>query len=190
MNANKITAAEALEKLKEGNKKYIDAEVPCGNISPVIRRQTCENGQTPYAVIISCSDSRVIPENIFSAGIGELFVIRVAGNVIDKQQLGSIEYAATHLGSPLVLVLGHDHCGAVNAAIHPGESRFIKYITDEIRSAIGTETDDLKACCLNIQHAVHVIEDSIDIQTMQQKFGLQVCGAVYHIESGEVEFLP
>lgn len=190
MNANKITAAEALEKLKEGNKKYIDAEVPCGNISPVIRRQTCENGQTPYAVIISCSDSRVIPENIFSAGIGELFVIRVAGNVIDKQQLGSIEYAAEHLGSPLVLVLGHDHCGAINAAIHSDESRFIKYITDEIRSAIGTETDDLKACCLNIQHAVHVIEDSIDIQTMQQKFGLQVCGAVYHIKSGEVEFLP
>ncbi len=189
MNTGKITASEALEKLKEGNQKYINAEAPCGNISPAIRIQTCENGQNPYAIIVSCSDSRVIPESIFSAGIGELFVIRIAGNVIDKHQLGSIEYAVEHLGTPLIVVLGHDRCGAVNAAITSGASRYIKYITDEIRSAIGTETNDFKACCLNIQHAVHVIENSIDIQKMQQDFGLQVCGAVYHLKSGEVEFL-
>ncbi|MCH5259096.1 MAG: carbonic anhydrase, partial [Lachnospiraceae bacterium] len=126
-------------------------------------------------------DSRVIPESIFNAGIGELFVIRVAGNVIDNHQLGSIEYAAEHLGSPLVVVMGHNHCGAVGAAIGGGAENFINYITDEIKKAIGEEKDDYKACCLNVKHSVQVIEESLKVQ--------KVCGAVYHLEDGKVEFL-
>ena len=94
---------------------------------------TWTKGQSPYAIIVTCSDSRVIPENIFSAGIGELFVIRLAGNIIDDHQLGSIEYAAGHLGCRLVVVLGHTHCGAVDAAINSEPAGYIRCITDEIK---------------------------------------------------------
>lgn len=178
-----IPANEALEKLLAGNCAYRDATVNTGDISPRIREKTCREGQTPYAVIISCSDSRVIPENIFMAGIGELFVIRVAGNVMDDHQLGSVEYAVTHLGCKLVLVLGHTHCGAVDAAMHHEPDGYIKFITDEIRLAIADETDALKACCLNVERSVSVIRDRLEGQDFS------VRGAVYHIDSGRVELL-
>ena len=184
-----MAVAEALRKLKEGNERYLAAETGCGNISPAVRRDTCENGQHPYAIIITCSDSRVIPESIFSAGIGELFVIRVAGNVIDDHQLGSIEYAAEHLGCRLVVVMGHTHCGAIGAAIHHDPSGYIKYITDEIKEAIGEETDDYRACCLNVEHSMELIRENLDIRAMEKENGLRVMGAVYHIEDGRVEFL-
>ena len=93
-----------------------------------LRKFTYEHGQHPHAIIVTCSDSRVIPETIFSAGLGELFVIRVAGNVIDDHQLGSIEYAAGHLGSPVVVVLGHTHCGAVDAAINSDPEGYIRCV--------------------------------------------------------------
>ena len=182
------TAKEALQRLQDGNARYRTAEKNEGNISPAIRKDTCENGQKPYAIVVTCADSRVIPESIFSAGIGELFVIRVAGNVIDKHQLGSIEYAAAHLGSPLVVVMGHNHCGAVGAAIGGGAENFINYITDEIKKAIGEEKDDYKACCLNVKHSVQVIKESLKVQD-DDEHSLQVCGAVYHLEDGKVEFL-
>lgn len=179
-----VTAAQALEKLKEGNQRYLEAKTNPGDISPDLRKQTCDEGQFPYAVVITCSDSRVIPEAIFTAGIGELFTIRVAGNVMDHHQLGSVEYATEHLGSPLVVVLGHDHCGAVGAALHDEPGGQIKYITDEIRKAIGDEKDELRASCLNVKRSVSVIKESLDLEE-----GTEVCGAIYHIENGEVEFL-
>lgn len=179
-----VTAAQALEKLKAGNQRYLEARTNPGDISPDLRKQTCDEGQFPYAVVITCSDSRVIPEAVFTAGIGELFTIRVAGNVMDHHQLGSVEYATEHLGSPLVVVLGHDHCGAVGAALHDEPGGQIKYITDEIRKAIGDEKDELRASCLNVKRSVSVIKESLDIEE-----GVEVCGAIYHIESGEVEFL-
>ena len=182
------TADEALQKLKDGNKHYLDAEKNEGNISKALRLKTCNEGQFPYAIVITCSDSRVIPESIFSAGIGELFVIRVAGNVIDNHQLGSIEYAADHLGSRLIVVMGHDHCGAVGAAIDSNPEGYIKTITDEIKKAIGDEKDGDKACCLNVKNSVRVIEESLKINEKAGE-GLKVCGAVYHIEDGRVEFL-
>lgn len=184
-----FTADEALERLKAGNERYLGAAVNPGDISPALREKTCAEGQTPYAVVISCSDSRVIPESIFSAGIGELFVIRVAGNVIDNHQLGSIEYAAEHLGCPLVLVMGHNHCGAVDAAINHNPEGRIKFITDEIRAAIGGETEPFAASCLNVLHSVKVIRESIEAHHREKIRGLRVCGAVYHIEDGRVEFL-
>lgn len=179
-----VPAQEALQRLQQGNKKYMDASVGSGDISPKIRKDTCENGQYPYAIVITCSDSRVIPESIFSAGIGELFVIRVAGNVMSDHQLGSVEYAAEHLGCKLAVVLGHTHCGAVGAAIGGGVESFIKSITDDIKAAIGEEKDDYKACCLNVQNSVNKIESSLEIPG-----GLKTVGAVYHIEDGHVEFL-
>lgn len=186
MHKENLSATEALEKLKEGNQRYLTASANPGNISPQIRKDTCENGQSPYATVITCSDSRVIPESIFSAGIGELFVIRVAGNVMDKHQLGSVEYAADHLGTNLVVVLGHDHCGAVGAALSSDPEGYVKFITDEIRKAIGEEKDPLRASCLNVERSVSVIKESLGVP---EDGPLKVCGAVYHIASGEVEFL-
>ena len=168
---------------------YKHAENGSGDISRRIRLFTWTKGQSPYAIIVTCSDSRVIPENIFSAGIGELFVIRLAGNIIDDHQLGSIEYAAGHLGCRLVVVLGHTHCGAVDAAINQEPSGYIRYITDEIKKAIGDETDPYKASCLNVRHSVQEIEKSLCIHNIEEETGLRVVGAMYHIEDGSVEFL-
>ena len=188
MNSNALTARDALERLKAGNAEYIGAMTNTGDISPQIREKTYKDGQYPYAVIISCSDSRVVPENIFMAGIGELFVIRVAGNVMDNHQLGSVEYAVSHLGCKLIVVLGHTHCGAVDAAINHDPEGYIKFTTDEIRRAVGDEKDDYKACRLNVAQSVGIIEDSLDIRR-EEEHGLRVLGAVYRIETGAVEFL-
>lgn len=183
-----MTAQEALTKLMDGNKIYQGADTSGGDISLAGRLRTCREGQAPYAIIIACSDSRVIPESIFNAGIGELFVIRVAGNVIDNHQLGSIEYAAEHLGCKLIMVLGHNHCGAVDAAINHDPDGYIKFITDEIRMAIGGERDDYAACCLNVKHSIEMIESSIEIR-QEETHGLKVIGALYHLEDGSVELL-
>lgn len=184
---NNISAAQALEKLKKGNRIYLENEEKSADVSLLKRKQTAEHGQQPYAVIISCSDSRVIPESIFHAGIGELFDIRVAGNVMDDHQLGSVEYAASHLGVKLIVVLGHDHCGAVDAAINHDPEGYIKFITDEIKLAIGDEKDPYKACCLNVKRSIEIIENSFEIHK-EEEHGLRVVGAVYHIADGSVSF--
>ena len=183
-----ISANEAINRLKEGNKKYLTEKTGSGDISPAVRLRTFQNGQQPYAIVIACSDSRVIPESIFCAGIGELFTIRLAGNVIDDHQLGSIEYAVEHLGTNLVVVLGHTGCGAVDAAIHHEPSGFIKYITDEIRLAIGDETDPYRASCLNVEHSVKQISHALDIDHLRHGKDPAVIGAMYHIDDGHVEF--
>lgn len=182
MQEKHISASGALERLKEGNKAYINSVKGVGDISPERRRYTSEHGQNPYAVIVSCSDSRVIPESIFSAGIGELFVIRVAGNVIDNIQLGSIEYATEHLCCKLVIVLGHTGCGAVSAAVKRNDG-YVKFITDEIKHAVGDETDEVAASILNVKHSVSKIENLLN-----KDDGAVVAGALYHTESGIVDF--
>ena len=182
MESYTYTAEEAKRMLIEGNLKYVSERAVSFDASEEVLKASCQ-GQKPYAVIIACSDSRVVPEAIFSAGIGDLFVIRVAGNVIDSHQLGSIEYAAEHLGTGLIVVLGHDHCGAVDSALHHQNGGYIKYITDEILKAVGSEKDETEACRLNVKHSCEVIESSLKID------GLKVVGAVYHLEDGRVEFL-
>lgn len=183
-----ISADDALAMLQHGNEQYLRSKTGSGDISPEKRLDTCVNGQQPYAVIITCSDSRVIPESVFSAGIGELFVIRVAGNVMDDHQLGSVEYAASHLGVKLIVVMGHNHCGAVDAAIHHDPDGYIKFITDEIRLAIGDETDEEAACRLNVRRSISVIENSFAIH-QEEEHGLKVVGALYHLETGQVAFM-
>lgn len=112
-----ITADEALKKLLEGNERYVNQQMTASSFCDTRIRDKLAKGQNPYAVILSCSDSRVPPELVFDKGLGELFVVRVAGNVPDPIVLGSIEYAVEHLGSPLIMVLGHERCGAVTAAV-------------------------------------------------------------------------
>ena len=188
-NMDNLTADEALARLREGNARYLAAEQGIGNVSLELRRETFDHGQRPYAIVLACSDSRVIPEAIFSAGIGELFVIRVAGNVVDNHQLGSIEYAEDHLGCNLVVVLGHTACGAVDAAMHHEPYGTVKFITDEIADAIGDEQDEAAACLANVAHSVRRIEESRKVRADEAKHGLRVIGALYHTDSGKVEFL-
>lgn len=184
-----LTAAQAREKLIEGNRRYVESEAAQGDISSATRRDTAENGQHPYAIVITCSDSRVIPEYIFSAGIGELFVIRIVGNVLDRHQLGSIEYAAEHLGVKLILMLGHTRCGAIDSVIERQSGGRIDYILNDIASAIGDEKNEFEATCMNVRHGVERIRHEFEIHPIEDERGLEVAGAIYHIEDGRVEFL-
>ena len=187
--ANNLSADETIERLRQGNARYLTATHAEGDVSPALRQTTFAQGQQPYAIVLACSDSRVIPEAVFSAGIGELFVIRVAGNVVDNHQLGSIEYAEDHLGCNLVVVLGHTGCGAVDAAMHHEPYGTVKFITDEIAEAIGSERDEASACLANVAHSVKRIEESRKVRADEGEHGLRVVGALYHTGTGEVEFL-
>ena len=131
----------------------------------------------------------MIPEAIFSAGIGELFVIRVAGNVLDNHQLGSIEYAASHLDANVIVMLGHTRCGAVSATIKGSTEGYIRYITDDIREAIGAEKNDYKATVLNVKHGVNVIRQAFREHPEIQSDGLDIVGAVYNVDTGKVDWL-
>ena len=185
-NINVTDCKTALARLMDGNEEYINSKTGRGNISEEIRALTHIYGQKPYAVVITCSDSRVIPEKIFMVGIGEIFTIRVAGNVIGNFELGSIEYAAEHLGVKLILVMGHTRCGAVEAAIKGTGAGFIRYITDEIKQVIGDNTDPLVCERLNIEHSIEQIKKSPLIQRMIRDEGLKIIGGNYHTRSGEV----
>ena len=177
-----ITANEALERLIRGNKAYLETGAATGDFSERTRKITAP-GQRPYAVIIACADSRVVPEAIFSAGIGELFVIREAGNVIGHHEFGSIEYAISHLGCELVVVLGHTHCGAIHAAIADHSEGHTSYLIDKIQEAIGDETDHRVAAKLNALAGV------ARIQTVLSLLDFKAVAAVYDIETGEVEWV-
>lgn len=178
---------EALQRLMDGNKKYVESDHYEHDVSSSIRSDLWKNGQSPYACVIACADSRVVPESIFSVGLGELFVIRVAGNVIGDFELGSIEYAVNHLGTPLVLVLGHTNCGAVTAAINHNSESHIEEITREILSVIGDEKDDYKASKINTLHSVDRIQkEGSFADTVKEN--VSVLGAMYHLDSGKVEF--
>ena len=167
--------------LEQGNRYYADT------CDKNILTDTADKGQRPVAIVVCCSDSRVIPEKIFSAEIGDLFVIRVAGNVLDNHQLGSIEYAAGHLGCEHIIVLGHTGCGAVAAALSGETDGFIRYVTDDILIAIGNERDPYKACCLNVEHAVDRIQR--EFAEHPEVGDAVVEGAVYDIRTGKVKWL-
>ena len=178
MKAEKKVAIR--EQLFAGNERF-------RSLDPARRIDTADNGQHPYAIVVCCSDSRVIPEKIFSAGLGELFVIRVAGNVLDKHQFGSIEYAAAHLHCPHILVLGHTGCGAVTAALSGGGEGFIQYITDDILEAVGKERDPDAACRLNALHAADMLRR--EFEEHPEIKDVHIEAAVYDIRSGAVEWL-
>ncbi len=191
-NATGINASQALEKLKAGNALFVAGDYDQGDVSRAVRAHSVEHGQVPYAIVVTCSDSRIVPDVVFSAGIGDLFVIRVAGNVIDDHQLGSIEYACGHLDTKLVVVMGHDHCGAVEAALHEDEhddpEGFIGFIVEEIKKAIGRETDPLQASRLNVEYAVGLINKAL-VNEQNIPDDVRVVGALYYLATGEVVFL-
>jgi carbonic anhydrase len=180
---------EVIERLIKGNEQYLKNRYNLGDTSAEIRKKTAEEGQHPYAIVIACSDSRVIPEAIFSANLGDLFVIRIAGNVLDNHQLGSIEYAASHLDANVIVMLGHTRCGAVAAAIKGVNEGFIKYITDDISKTIGAETDDYKATTLNVKHGVSRIRQAFKEHPEIVSDELEIVGAVYNLDTGKVDWV-
>lgn len=186
---NNISALEAKERLVEGNRHYLTAHQNPGDISPEIRRHTFEEGQHPYAIVVCCSDSRVVPEDIFMTGIGEIFTIRVAGNIISKSQMGSIEYAADHLGCHLVLIMGHTACGAVDSAINSEPEGFTKFLTDEVKRMIGSEKDPYKASCINAKAGAKLVDLYLKPKERPEGMELVVLPCIYHTDSGEVEFI-
>lgn len=194
------TPAEALSRLKEGNRRFVeDAEACASNL--VAARGELTGGQHPWATILTCSDSRVSPELVFGGStLGELFVIRNAGNVLDTGALGTIEYGTEHLKSPLVVVMGHSKCGAVTAACDevtkgavPGGSigKMVQPILPVVLSAkdkgegLVAETVRLNA----ISGARRIADESHIVSELVTSGAVRVVAAVYDIASGEVEFI-
>ncbi|EWM29063.1 carbonic anhydrase [Nannochloropsis gaditana] len=195
------TAAEALELLKAGNAAFLRDEVPAKQCSD--RHIGLHFAQKPHAIIIACSDSRVPPEMIFNCAFGELFVIRLAGNTIDALARASLLYAVQHLHSPLVVVLGHEKCGAVTAALQPPEAlaeapRDIKTLVKKIQSGIecallepGLEdVDDERLLCAivcNVHSVARTLSEHPDIRPFIEQKALSVVGA-YYAFNGVVSF--
>lgn len=183
-----VSAEKALAWLIEGNNDYINAKNHHSDISSEKRMHLHHHGQNPFAVIITCSDSRVIPESIFLKGIGDLFVIRLAGNVVGDFALGSIEYAIEHLDCKLVMVMGHTKCGAIHASIEGNHDDYIGMITDEIKKAIGSVSNNLAATKINVLNTIKKIRSSRIVEACESK-GLEIVGSIYHTISGKVEIL-
>lgn len=183
-----ISAREAKELLTKGDETFIGATANPGDISLQRREDTAAHGQHPYAVVVACSDSRAIPEAVFSCGIGEIFVIRNVGNIVGPQELGCIEYATKHLGCRLVVIMGHTNCGAINTALSGGADGNTSLLVDKVKSAIGDEKDEIKACLLNIKAGVDTVLNDPYLSD-EFKNGLEVVGALHHIDDGRVEFI-
>jgi carbonic anhydrase len=155
--------------------------------------ELAENGQKPFALILCCSDSRVPPEILFDQGLGDLFVIRTAGNVLDEIGMGTVEYGAAHLHIPLIVVLGHEQCGAVHATLSGEEAHgCLKAVIEKIRPAMRQTadcTDAYEACTdANIQNTLEEIRENSVIEKLLSAGTLEVIGAKYQMRSGAVDF--
>lgn len=199
------TAPEAIERLKEGNRRFVSGRRRRGAVSPN-RRMRLTDGQSPFAAILGCSDSRVPAELVFDQGLGDLFVVRVAGNVAAPSQVGSVEFAAGQFGIELVVVLGHTRCGAIEATLkeldHPAGDpsanlgAVLNRIRPAVRSLPGTASDAdhdtlvRQAVRANVLAQVAVLAQGSEILGQRIEAGrLTVVGAEYDLVTGEVEFL-
>lgn len=179
-----------LDRLIQGNTNFKEIPVNPAALTQELRENTAEQGQSPLAVVLCCSDSRVPPEHIFHTGIGELFVVRNAGNLIGPFALGSVEYAVEHLGTPLVLLMGHTNCGAVGAALTPAqESGGLADILAEIRAAIGPELEPRAAERKNALHSLATLGRSPILQSLHRQGKVEFAAAIYDIRTGHVDFL-
>ncbi len=194
------SAQEALDRLKEGNKRFVAGLARFPTLQKEVLAELAK-GQQPYATILGCSDSRVPPELVFDAGFGELFVIRVACNVLGPSILGTLQYAAAHLKTPLFVVLGHEGCGAVKAAISAKfegarhKSR-IEILLENILPALDglDENQPLDALVskgveANVRHTIRELMESPEVKANLPGSNIILVGAVYDLESGLVRFL-
>jgi carbonic anhydrase len=198
-----IAALEALQRLREGNQRFASGSGSVDGLSSRARRAELVAGQEPLAIVLGCSDSRVPAEIVFDQGLGDLFVIRVAGNVVAPSQIGSVEFAAERFGTRLVVVLGHSQCGAVLATLeallrpNEGKSRNLRSIVDRIRPAVegllATELrNDLNkllgaASRANVRVATNQLRHGSEVlERLIAEDGLLIVGAEYSLESGLV----
>lgn len=189
-----VSIAKAL--LKQGNAEYL-----ANDKDKELRKDLVVNGQHPYAIVITCADSRAVPEIAFNAKFGDIFTIRNAGNVISDFELGSVEYGAEHLGATLVVVMGHTNCGAVTTACSEGEGigerTYIDTIVDDIKPSVekakknGSTKETLLAdsIVLNVENSINKLKTSHVLQHLAKEGKLEIVGAIYDIESGKVTFL-
>lgn len=184
-----VSARAAISRLKRGNLDYLASRKDDRNISNARIRELFEGGQQPYAVVITCSDSRVVPEHIFMAGLGELFVIRVAGNIVGEVELASAIYACDHLHTKLLLVLGHTHCGAIESAMAGENHGPVAAITSHIAEIIADERDPYVVSVLNARAAIAELAANAELAALVEREGLEIHGAIYHTHSGVVDFL-
>lgn len=194
-HAVSVDADEALKRLLEGNKRYAAGKTKGPNRTAA-RRAELARAQHPIAVVVSCSDSRVPPELLFDQGFGDVFVVRTAGNIVDSIALGSIEYAVDHLGTKLILVLGHERCGAVTAAMQGGDAPGnIKSVVDAIKPAVDkgkarhTGHGEVLDTCIrsNVKQVAEKIRTTAPILSEAVEDGMvKVVGAYYDLDSGMV----
>lgn len=187
---------EAMKRLMDGNKRYV-ADNGTGPHRGQKWRAEVAKGQNPFAVIVGCSDSRVPPELLFDQGFGDLFVVRTAGNVVDSVALGSIEYAVEHLGTKLIVVLGHERCGAVSAAVAGGEAPAnVKSIVDAIQPAVekakvkGHGSHGCDLVCSSVKSNVKLVAEKMRtspiLKELMEDGMLNVVGAYYDLDDGAV----
>jgi carbonic anhydrase len=200
-----ISADAALVRLREGNRRFVANESTASPLLTPSQRLALTNGQAPFAIVLGCSDSRVPAELVFDQGFGDLFVIRVAGNIVAPSQVGSVEFAAARFGTRLVVVMGHSQCGAVTAAVEEvlgratSESRNLRSIVNRVRPSVqavvsgGSDrsVDALVADAVraNVRASVdHLRHGSALLEGLIQRDGLRVVGAEYSLESSVVTF--
>ena len=185
-----IAAKEALDKIKVGNEQYVEDKEHVGTDKKI--RESLIAGQDPYAIVLSCADSRVVPESIFDANAGELFVLRVAGNIANTSTIASIEYAVAHLGTKLIIVLGHESCGAVTAALAGGDNGYnlnhlCSHIVPAIAASESSEVNDVvrmnaKLTCKDLVSRSEIIANAVNN-------GLEIVPAFYNLSNGKVDIL-
>jgi carbonic anhydrase len=200
-----ITALEALQRLREGNRRFVSENRNGDARATETRRRELADRQAPFAIVLGCSDSRVPAEIIFDQGLGDLFVIRVAGNIVAPSQVDSVEFAAARFGTRLVVVLGHSSCGAILATLEElerpaqAQSRSLRSIVDRVRPSVETlmATElrhqpqalvhhavraNIRVSASQLRHGSELLEDLIEHE------GLMVVGAEYSLETGLVDF--
>jgi carbonic anhydrase len=200
-NESNFTADEALQRLIDGNERFLQGNA---RLHGLMMRETLAElaqGQHPFATILGCSDSRVPPELIFDAGLGELFIVRVAGNVLSPEVAGSLQYAGAHLKTPLMVVLGHEGCGAIQAALetmHKGVRQHsrIQLLMDRILPTLAGLDRDLPPSALltqavekNVRWTLCAIIESPEGRARVTEGRVKFAGAIYEIETGRVRFL-
>lgn len=205
-----VTAEEALQKLMDGNKNYVENKLTNAAKSNATTRASLATSQKPYAIVLTCSDSRVPPEIIFDKGLGEIFVVRVAGNIPDPVVLGSIEYAAEHLGSPLIVVLGHERCGAVTATVDakgkstgsPNIDAIVKVIAPNVETAalhcdackddkqcVETKKKEFVECVIDANAktvAANLTRESQILSHLAEEKKIKIVAAKYDLDDGKV----
>lgn len=188
-----LTIEEIEQKLIEGNERFASDRLKSEGLNQK-RRTELTGGQAPYAIILSCADSRVIPEVAFDSGLGELFVVRVAGNVADTTSLASIEYAIAHLGSKVLVVLGHQACGAVTAAVQGGDNGYnLNILLSHINPAISASKNLMDINAIVRQNAVLQVDELLNRSSIVRKAAeageIKIKPAYYNLDTGKVDFL-